>query len=333
MLRRLRHRLEYAVLVLVGLLIPRLPLSWVRALGRALGRAAFELGVARRTARENVEVRLGLREPAQRDHLLRQAYAHFGQTLAEIAYTPALSRAQIREFFDFEGLEPIRARCAAGQGVVCLSAHFGNWEWMGAALVEAGIPVTFLVGTQSNPWADRAFLDIRRGKGIEMVRIHHVREAMRTLKAGKLLALLGDQDGDKWGVFAPFFGVPASTHVIGEMLARRTGSPIAFGVPVRGADGRSRVQACLLPEAPAGLDERRATAWVLAEYNRRLEAAIREHPEQWLWMHQRWRSVPLHRLEGEERARAERGEIEFDCAEQVWRDVRSGERVDLASWK
>jgi hypothetical protein len=88
-----------------------------------------------------------------------------------------------------------------------------------------------------------------------------------------------------------------------------------------------------LPEAPAGLDERRATAWVLAEYNRRLEAAIREHPEQWLWMHQRWRSVPLHRLEGEERARAERGEIEFDCAEQVWRDVRSGERVDLTSWK
>jgi KDO2-lipid IV(A) lauroyltransferase len=333
MLRRLRHRLEYALVVVLGGAIRVLPLAWIRALGRGLGRTAFRAGVARRTARANVERYLGITDPGERDRLLLRAYAGFGQTAVEIVYTPAMSNEAIKAEFDFEGLEEIQRLRAAGRGVVCMSAHYGNWEWMGAALVQAGVPMTLLVGTQSNPWTDRAFLKLRADKGLEMVRLSAVRECLRALKARRMVALLGDQDGDKWGVFAPFFGVPASTFTLGELMARRSGSAIAFGVALRGPDGRSSMRAHILPDPPADLSPALATAWTLAEYNRLLEAAIREHPEQWLWMHNRWRSVPLHRLAGEERARAERGEIVFDCARQVWTPAGGGEALAMETWK
>jgi KDO2-lipid IV(A) lauroyltransferase len=245
---------------------------------------------------------------------------------------PTLDTTELDTLFTFEGLEQMQAAREAGKGIVCMSAHFGNWEWMGAALLRRGIPVTFLIGTQSNPWVDELFNRYRAKVGIQFVRIHAIRDALRVLKGGGLVALLGDQDGDKWGTFAPFFGQPASTHSIGELLARRSGSLLAFGVPVRVAPRLSRLKVHLIESPPEGLTELQGSAWTLARYNALLEAAIREHPQQWLWMHHRWRSIPLHRLSGEDRLRAERGEIAFDLQRQAWLDG-AGQVVAAEGWK
>jgi KDO2-lipid IV(A) lauroyltransferase len=166
-----------------------------------------------------------------------------------------------------------------------------------------------------------------------VVRIHSIRDGLRVLKQKGMVAIVGDQDGDKFGVFAPFFGASASTHVIGELLARRSGSAMTFGVPVRLGPRQNHVKVHMIPPAPAGLSEVQGTAYVLAEYNRLLEDAIRQHPEQWLWMHERWRSLPFHRLSGEPRRRAEAGEIVFDMVAQTWRDKASGEAIQVPGWK
>jgi KDO2-lipid IV(A) lauroyltransferase len=287
--------------------------------------------VARAATNENLELRLGV-HGAERRRIASAAYANFGQTMAEVAWEPALDPADLDSLFEFEGLEPLHAARAAGKGIVCMSAHFGNWEWMGAALIRRGIPVTFLIGTQSNPWVDELFNRYRAKLGIQFVRIHAIRDALRVLKGGGLVALLGDQDGDKWGSFAPFFGATASTHSIGELLARRSGATLAFGVPVRVGPRLNRLKVELIPAPPEGLTEAQGTAWTLTRYNALLEAAIREHPEQWLWMHHRWRSVPFHRIAGEDRAKAERGEIVFDCAAQAWVDGQ-GRPVAVEGWK
>jgi Kdo2-lipid IVA lauroyltransferase/acyltransferase len=167
---------------------------------------------------------------------------------------------------------------------------------------------------------------------MRMTRIADIRGALKVLKGGGLVAILHDQDGDKWGTFVPFFGAQASTHSIGVMLARRSGAAIAYGVPVRTDGSRSEMQIHFLPEPPEGLNEQQATAWTLARYNELLEADIRRHPDRWLWMHHRWSSIPEHRLSGEDRRRAQLGEIRFDDQAQCWRDAQGGE-VRVEGWR
>lgn len=333
MLKRLRYRIEYILVQAACWALQRQPLGRVQALGRGLGRLAYYLGVARATGRMNLEQRLGITDPAQRDPILIGAYESFAQTLLELIYMPAISNEELKALFHFEGMEQLQALKQAGRGVVCFSAHFGNWEWMGAALVQHQLPVTFLIGTQSNPWVDERFNQHRASKGMKMTRIADIRGALKVLKAGGLVAILHDQDGDKWGTFVPFFGAQASTHSIGVMLARRSGAAIAYGVPVRVDGSRSTMQIKILPDPPEGLSEAQATAWVLTRYNELLEADLRAHPDRWLWMHNRWRSIPLHRLSGEERARAERGEIRFDTVAQGWVDAASHQAVTLETWR
>ncbi|HXC65631.1 MAG TPA: lysophospholipid acyltransferase family protein [bacterium] len=331
-LKNLRYRLEHASVQSAARLLQALPLGVAQAAGRMAGRTAWALGVARAAANDNLAAYLGLSGAARRK-VASAAYANFGQTMGELAWMPALDPAELDTMFTFEGLEQMQAAREAGKGIVCMSAHFGNWEWMGAALIRRGFKVTYLIGTQSNPWVDELFNRYRAKVGIQFVRISDIRGGLKVLKAGGLVALLGDQDGDKWGTFAPFFGAQASTHSIGELLARRSGSALAFGVPVRLGPRRHHLKVDMIPAPPEGLNEVQGTAWTLARYNALLEAAIREHPEHWLWMHHRWRSIPLHRLSGEARALAESGGIAFDTAAQAWHRVPGGEAYPVEGWK
>ena len=332
-MKALRYRLEYALTLLGAFVLQRLPLSWAQAIGRGLGRGAYALGFARGTTHSNLKRFLGVESRSERRKIALKTYANFGQTMAEVARLPVTDPADLEKWFHFEGLEILQAARAEGKGIVCLSAHYGNWEWMGAAFLRQGFPVTFLIGTQSNPYTDRLFNDYRAAVGIQFVRIKSIKDALRVLKQNGLVALLCDQDGDKWGSFAPFFGQDASTHTIGTLLARKAGSALLFGVTERRGPVDFHVQVQRLLDPPAGATDAQATAFLLNEYNQRLEKAVRAHPSQWLWMHERWRSKPVQRLAGEERARAERGELIFDWKEGAWRSAATGELVVLETWK
>jgi KDO2-lipid IV(A) lauroyltransferase len=325
-MKKMRYLIEYWFTLAGAWFVQRLPLPAAQALGRGLGMSAYWLGAARVTTHKNLKERLGL-GLAQRRRVALQAYAGFGQTMAELARMPVTEPASLDSRFEFEGLEILKAAREAGKGIVCLSAHYGNWEWMGAALIRHGLPVTFLIGTQSNPYVDRLFNEYRSHLGIQFVRIKSIKDALRVLKQNGLVALLNDQDGDKWGSFAPFFGDVISTHSIGTLLARKSGAKLVFGVAARQPGGAHKLKVHEIPEAPDGLSDAQATAFLLNEYNSRLEEAVRLDPGQWLWMHNRWRSRPYQRLAGEARQKAERGEIVFDWPSAAWRDAKTNELV------
>jgi KDO2-lipid IV(A) lauroyltransferase len=246
---------------------------------------------------------------------------------------PVSKPQDIASYFEFSNLDYLEAVKKAGKGAICMSAHYGNWEWMGAALIAKGFPVTFMIGTQSNPYVDKLFNEYRSKVGIRFVRIKAVKEVIRGLKNGEFMAFLGDQDGDRWGCFVDFFGHPASTYTFGDIMARKTGAAMFFGVPRRLGARQHHVDIVPLPEAPAALSETEALAFRLQAYNSALEKAVREDPGQWLWMQHRWRAQPVHRLEGEERLRVERGEARFDMARQAWVAVPGGEVLELKTWK
>ncbi|MES2202230.1 MAG: hypothetical protein V4498_08260 [candidate division FCPU426 bacterium] len=334
MIRALRYRLEYAFVLAGAWLVQSLSLESAQAFARFLGRCAWGLGVARRTSLDNLVLAFnGEKTKPERRKIAKAAYEGFAQTMIELARMPVTSPEEIESYFEFENLELLHTLQQAGKGAICLSAHYGNWEWMGAALIKKGFPMTFMIGTQSNPHVDRLFNEYRGKVGIKFVRIRHIKEVVKGLRNGEFMALLGDQDGDKWGTFVDFFGRHASTHTIGDILARKTGAPTFFGVSQRLGPRKHFVSIVPMAEAPAGLSEIQASAFRLQEYNNHLEAAIRRDPGQWLWMHRRWQSQPFHRLSGAERVMAEKGGALFDPKRQAWVSVANGEVLDFSTWK
>lgn len=333
-MKALRHLLEYWAALAASRLLGLLPLKGVHAVARFLGKGAYYLGLSRRMALANLALAFPGKSAAERRAIAREAYAQFAMTLLEIAAMPSLAHGRIASMFEFEGLEILDSLVAQKRGAICVSAHFGNWEWMGAAVAARGYPLSLMIGTQSNPYVDAMFIRLRATQGMRGVRIRDLRETMRALKRGEFMAAVGDQDGDKYGVFVKLFGHTACTHFFWELPAIRTGSALVFGVPERLGPRRHRVAIKLLPDPPAGLSDIQATAFRLQAYNDLLEEAVRKNPEMWLWMHHRWLSQPEQRLHigSPERARVERGEVTFDTVKQAWIEAATGAVVKMEAW-
>lgn len=332
-MKTLRYKLEYSFTLFAARIMQGLSLEHAQAFARFCGRCAFFLGVARRAALDNLALVFPEKSLKQRKAIAQASYEQFATTMVELTRMPVSDPKELEAMFEFRGLEIFDQLKAEKRGAVCVSAHFGNWEWMGAAMISKGYPMTFMIGTQSNPDVDRLFNEYRAKVGIEFVRIRAIRDVIRALKSGQCVAVLGDQDGDKWGHITRFFGQEVSTHYFWEAPAVRSGAAILFGVSERLGPRRHRLSVKRLPDPPAEMNELQASAFRLQAYNDLLEEAIRGNPPMWLWMHHRFRSKAFQRLEGDERAMAQRGEVAFDTRQQAWVRASGAELVEFKSWK
>lgn len=191
----------------------------------------------------------------------------------------------------FQRAHYFREGQARGKGVVALVSHLGNWE-VGAALVAAAGFDTFILARSpsSEPVAEllsrhRAALGLR-----EIPRRKGVRGMMRALQSNSLILLALDQHVSNTYVTVPFFGRPAQTSTVPALLALRYGIPVIPAYPVRERDGRivSRALPEVTPDYSGNTEEERVER-TTRRYVAVLEDLIRQHPEQWLWMHRRWR--------------------------------------------
>jgi KDO2-lipid IV(A) lauroyltransferase len=261
------------------------------ALGRALGGVAWRAHPRRRRlAEQNVEAALGVGEDRARD-IARAAFGHFGRFFAECLSLPAYAREDGEALFEIEGLEHLRRACAGGSGAIVFSGHLGNWELVAQRQALAGYPLDFIARPMGNPRVEAMLRGWREEAGNRVLdRRSMIRRAVSSLRRGRCVALLIDQH-----VCTPprfqlsFLGRPAATTATLGRLAARLETPI---VPVRSrprADGGYRiVYHPPLEPARDGTLERRAL-----ETTRRaidlLEGWIREEPEVWLWLHDRWK--------------------------------------------
>ena len=172
-----------------------------------------------------------------------------------------------------------------------MTGHFGNFELFGAYFTRLN-PIDFVVKPLSNPRVDALVSDLRRRAGVGIIPLGGgLKHVFRSLRAGRWVAMLADQDARRHGVFVPFFGRLASTPEGPARLALQTGAPIMMGFIRRRPDGRHRVkfEPAYFPAGEPTEDNVRAvTAWHTA----RLEREIRESPEQWFWLHRRWKTAP-----------------------------------------
>ncbi|MCC6741613.1 MAG: lysophospholipid acyltransferase family protein [Planctomycetia bacterium] len=270
-------------------LVEFLPQPVARAGGRWIGRLASAVVKSKlKAASAQAEMALG---PGGARFAPRSV-VEFGQLAIEVMQiTSTYSRERFRRHVTVVGEENLRAARALGKGVVAVSAHLGNWEVGAAVLGHLGYPPTWLLRPIENPALQEAINAIRATAGIRVItKWGGLREAIHVLRRGEVLAMLVDQDARDQGVFVPFFGKEASTLKSPALLSLRTGAPIVPFAALRQPDGSFVVEIAegFVPEGSA--DQEADLARATAKFTRTIEEWIRKHPEQWLWVHRRWKT-------------------------------------------
>ncbi len=272
-----------------------LPPSARDGLARFFGWLAFTLRIRLRVAMENLAHAFPEKSEAERRSIALGAYT----TMARVVIESLNERDHVEEpgiIDDIRGSgwEALKASVARGQGALLVTAHFGNWERAGKALLRAGIPLNALVRPLKGALNMRIVDNrVRSGAGLIYPRgaIGEITEAMRL---GETVLMLLDQAMPvQQAVFVPFFGRPASTTPAMAVAARRTGAPVFVVMGIRDAGGQKMWLEVEGPiEAPEGLSEEESVTAHTAKVTAVLEQYIRRYPHQWLWLHRRWKVQP-----------------------------------------
>ena len=268
-------------------------LSWEARLraGRALGRVWHLLDRRhRRVARENVAQAFP-EWPAERAaDLVRSNFEHLGATGVE---TLGLARTRPEELLArcrFEGLEHLDAALARGKGALLLTGHLGNWELAGLAVAALGYPFFAVARRQANPLIDRRVTRLRESFGGGLIHHRHaVRPVLRALKEGAAVAFLMDQRASsREAVVSRFFGRPVATNQGLALLALKSGAPVVPGFDERVGERHVIRLYPALPSPAEGTREEQVREYTAA-FDAAIEGAVRRRPEQWFWVHRRWR--------------------------------------------
>jgi Kdo2-lipid IVA lauroyltransferase/acyltransferase len=291
---RTRHRLEMAGLRILFQVFAHLPGGIALGVADRIGDLLFDVvRVRREVTLTNIRAAFPEKSEVEAIRIGRSCYRNFARLVAEFARLPQMSPAERMACVEIQGREHLDSVIGMGRGGILLSGHFGNWEWLGAHFPLIGQPVYFVVAEQHNPLVG-AFMDeqrIRLGPGILSAE-RDLRGILEALRSRALVAILGDQDAGRDGIFVDFLGRSASTAVGPVRLARRFGAPILQGICVR--TGAMRFRLDLFPPilVPRDGDEDEVIRTYTELWSRRLEDHIRRYPDHWFWMHRRWKTRP-----------------------------------------
>jgi KDO2-lipid IV(A) lauroyltransferase len=293
--RERRYALEAHLASGFSAVVRHLPRRWVLALGRGLGRVwgAFDKRHLR-IAADNLRHAFPEWEEERVQRTARGVYAHFGTILFDILWMEGRSREELLAITDVEGLEEARAAATSGRGVVCPTGHFGNWEFQGVVSPLLVGPFAVVARPLDNPELDRRLVGLRTATGNTVIyKKRALSQIMQTIRDGGVVAIVIDQNTQKKdGIFVDFFGRPACTTTVAAALALKMGCLI---VPVHcplGPDGRYRM-IYGPPVEWKGQGKGPAEVAALTQHLTSIvEGWVREYPEQWLWLHRRWKTQP-----------------------------------------
>ena len=282
---------QYHFLKALSRLVCLLPYACVVRLGRALGFLYWYIAPKqRRRGIRQMKERLGLSQD-EAVAVMRRLCGNLGQTFLEIMFTPKLDAQRIAQLVEIENREYLEEAVARGNGVVFLTAHIGNWEWLGAALSMTGFPMTSVIKRQPNDQHTRLLNEYRERVGIEIFArgTAELVGAAKAMKKGKILGFLADQDAGVDGIFLDFFGKPASTPLGPAVFARKFKAPVMPVFIVHKPDYSGHRVLIYPPlEYENTGDEKDNLRQLTLKMTQLLEEVIREHPDEWIWFQKRW---------------------------------------------
>ena len=234
-------------------------------------------------------------DDAHRDRIIRGVYDHFCMLLMEILHIPRkLDPTTWRDRITLVGQKHVLERLLDGGPLIMLTGHFGNWEMAGYLFGVFGFPPNSVARSLDNPYLDDFLRSFRERTGQKMIPKNGGYDQMLdVLRNGGILSFLADQDAGQRGIYVDFFGRPASTHKAIALLAIEHNAPVVVGYARRIGPGfRYEVGCDAIIEPSEWADSPDAVRLLTQRYTSALEAYIRKNPEQYLWLHRRWKHQP-----------------------------------------
>lgn len=288
--------MEFGCVWLFVHLLRMLPRGMGRAVGAAIGWLAFlGLGRLRRVGQRNLRLAFPELSELEREKILRLEYRNLGYLLAEFCLMPGYTREGASRFIRYDGLENyLRAR-DRGRGVLVLTGHLGAWELSSFYHSLMGMPMGMVIRRLDNPLVDALVNRVRCLHGNKVIhKDDFARGLIASMRAGDTVGILMDTNmTPPQGVFVPFFGVLACTASGMARIAAKTGAAVVPGFLLwEESEGKYVLR---FGEALGVVNSGDAEADVLANtatFTTAIEGYIRRYPEQWLWMHRRWKTRP-----------------------------------------
>jgi Kdo2-lipid IVA lauroyltransferase/acyltransferase len=272
-------------------LLQTLPLPIVDALARAVAATAWALGIRRRVTLDNLAHAFPERSIEARRAIARGAYANMARVVVDALRTLGASRQALLAEVAVDDFGPVERALGAGKGLLVATAHLGSWEVFGAAMAQR-VPLNAVVRPLRGG-VNARLVEARERAGLKLIPARGALGSMvAALRRNEVVAMLLDQAiGGKHALFVPFFGRPAATSPALSMAALRTGAPTLVVVALR-EHGRLRFRVEGPFEVTRSGDRQRDLLDHGARVTAALERIIREAPDQWLWLHRRWKLTP-----------------------------------------
>jgi len=294
--KRIREALAPAFMRFMRRRVERMSWDKLQRRGASLGR------LGRYVSRHRVRITLGNLELALGDELSDEqrraialaAFESAGKLGLEMLKLPSMTPEQLAEVAPTEGLEFMRAAHEAGKGGILVSAHLGNWEIGAVRLIHEGYRVVALSRASSSERIARAVTSVRKELDFETIPVDRgIRPCIRLLRENGILAIMPDRRARGQGVYVEFFGRRVNVWHTPVLLSLRTGASIMPSHGLRQADGTLVVRVDEPLEMERTGDRERDTQVNTQRLFDRLEALIREYPEQYLWQYDMWRESQL----------------------------------------
>jgi len=264
----------------------------ISAAGALGGRIALALGVRKEVTEENLVAAYPNADAPSIQRIMRSAYSNLGRVFFEMFYLRYASRGAITSGLTVNNLPVIKRVVERNKGVILLSAHLGNWEWMALGVgAHLGIPLHIIVKNQRSNFSDRFLTALRTRFGNEVIPAGDGRQVFKALLEKKVVAMLGDQAAPANSVRVPFFGRLVPTFEGVARFALKTRCTILLGECSRTNIGTYEMTFHEIPFDDLS-DASEENIRILTErHTQALEHIIRKEPGLWLWQHKRWKDA------------------------------------------
>jgi Kdo2-lipid IVA lauroyltransferase/acyltransferase len=292
----MRHRIEYFPAWLLAKSIGLLPRSVARSLCVSIGLLVYGIySRLRRVGMRNLEIAFPAMPTRERKKILRHVYANIGRQLAEFCLLPRYNAKNISSIATYDGFENFAAADARGKGVIFLTAHFGGWEIGSFFHSLQGHPLNIVVRPLDNPYLNAMVEAYRTRYGNRTFpKQDFARGLLTAMKRGETVGILMDTNmTPPQGEFVDFFGVPACTATGMARVAMHTGAAVVPAFTVWDKELRKyRIRFDPALKLISTGDREADVLANTAAFNQVIEGYIRRYPEQWLWVHRRWKTRP-----------------------------------------
>lgn len=287
------EKIYYQLIRIMFALLSHMPEKWIVIAGNLIGRIWFKMDKRhRKVILSNLELAFGdIQSDSENRELAIKVFQNIAQMPFEIARSMRLNEKNYLEHFRISGLHNLQAALQKGKGVLLLTAHFGNWELLPSVIQLAGYPLNIIYRPLSFKPMDKYLYEYRERFGVKLIpKKKSMRQILQSLDRKEAVGIVLDQDsGMTAGVFTDFFGRKASTSKGLALVALKTGAPVVPGFISRVNHQYYVEIGTEIPLIKTGNKEQ-DVAINTQRYNQTIEATVRKNPNQWFWVHNRWKN-------------------------------------------